>query len=227
VRGAARFSAELLPRMLSESIRNVEPTDRGVADLRGRTDQDVIVALLNLADSRFQESLRRQAVQAGKLAADYRIPARFRRNTPERLRRDLAAAGVLEGLPWYPLGTDLTVAEAKLAVGLAALAELRGSRRALARLAWLGWRQRRHPELRDALERMNLARPRGLRERLYQALVAGALVRELLGSSSGGAVADGPDRPLFDPALSLSWAAGAADERMQSDSQADSRPPPG
>ncbi|NBC22359.1 MAG: acetyl-CoA hydrolase [Gammaproteobacteria bacterium] len=218
-----RYGHTTIPRHL----RDLVVTEYGVADLRGKTDQDVIVAMLNLADSRFQEPLRRQAVEAGKLAADYRIPARFRRNTPERLRRDLADAGVLDGLPWYPLDTDLSTAEAQLAIGLAALAEQRGSRRGLARLAWQGWRQRRHPALRDALARMDLERPRGLRERLYQALVAGALVRELLCSPQGGAVTDGPDRPLFDPTLSLSWAAGAADDRTQSDPQADPRPPRG
>ncbi len=36
-------------------LRDIVITEYGIADLRGRTDHEVIAALLNVADSRFQE----------------------------------------------------------------------------------------------------------------------------------------------------------------------------
>jgi hypothetical protein len=86
-----KYGHTTIPRHL----RDMAVTEYGVADLRGASDQEVIVALLNLADSRFQEDLRRQAVAAGKLSADYRIPARFRRNYPEVLQQTLDQWGLL------------------------------------------------------------------------------------------------------------------------------------
>jgi acyl-CoA hydrolase len=178
-----RYGHVTIPRHL----RDLVVTEYGVAELRGASDQDVVVALLNLADSRFQERLRRQAVAAGKLPGRYRIPERFRHNHPERLARDLAHAGLLEALPWYPLQTDLTAVEAELAIALASLGDKQGNPRALIREVLDGWRLTDQPRLQPALQRMGLARPRGIRQRVYQALLAAALVRE---------VHDHP-RPLF------------------------------
>lgn len=195
-------------------LRDVVVTEYGVADLRGATDQDVIAAMLNLADSRFQESLRERAVAAGKLPAGYRIPARYRSNTPEalaaRLPRELA-----ESLPVYPLGSDFTAEEAELAAALAVLSEQQGDRLALVRRAVAG---RRHdltePRLAAALERMGLHRPRGLKERLYQAVLADALVRD---------VHDDP-RPLF---AGNGEKHHAADSQPESDSEAAGGPSSG
>ena len=71
-------------------LRDIVVTEYGVADLRGRTDQEIIASLLNIADSRFQEPLLAQAKAARKIPADYRIPDAFRDNTPARLARALA-----------------------------------------------------------------------------------------------------------------------------------------
>jgi len=40
----------------SRHLRDVVVTEYGVADLRGLSDQDAIAALLNIADSRFQDA---------------------------------------------------------------------------------------------------------------------------------------------------------------------------
>src|SRR5690606_35747668 len=133
--------------------------------------------------------LRRQAVAAGKLPERYRIPARYRDNRPERLARTLRAAGLVEALPWYPLGSDFTAVEAELTVALGALGEQQGRLPALAPAALDGRHHKDDPRLVPALERMGLARPRGIRARVLQALVAAALARE---------VHDNP-RPLLPP----------------------------
>src|SRR5215469_16818840 len=82
-----RYGHETIPRHL----RDIVVTEYGIADLRGRTDEEIIMALLNVADSRFQEPLLAAARAAGKIRADYRIPETCRDNTPQRLARALAA----------------------------------------------------------------------------------------------------------------------------------------
>ena len=72
-------------------LRDVVITEYGIAAIRGREDREVIAALINIADSRFQEELLRQAQAAGKLSRDYRIPDLYRNNTPASLDRMLAA----------------------------------------------------------------------------------------------------------------------------------------
>ena len=168
-------------------LRDVVVTEYGVAELRGAADQDVIAALLNLADSRFQESLRRTAVAAGKLPESYRIPQRYRSNYPQALRRALAADGLLGALPFYPLGTDLTDTEAELAVALEYLAQLQGDTRALLVHARAGWRTPADPGLQAALARLGLDAPRGIAQRFYRSLVTRALLQEVRDSG----------RPLF------------------------------
>ncbi|MFU8814748.1 MAG: acetyl-CoA hydrolase/transferase C-terminal domain-containing protein [Pseudomonadales bacterium] len=170
-----RYGHVTIPRHL----RDVVVTEYGVAELRGAADQDVIAALLNLADSRFQETLRRQAVAAGKLPQSYRIPERYRSNFPDTLRQSLADAGVLGALPFYPLGTDLTAVEAELAVALEFLAQLQGDTRALLAQGRAGWRAHTDPRLQDPLERLGLEAPRGITERLYRSLVSAALLDQV------------------------------------------------
>jgi acyl-CoA hydrolase len=178
-----RYAHTTIPRHL----RDVVVTEYGSADLRGATDQDVIAALLNLADSRFQEDLRRTAVAAGKLPASYRIPARYRNNLPQTLRQTLDRAGLLEALPFYPLGTDFDPTEAELAVALEALAQQQGNTRALLARARAGWRAAPDARLQKALARLRLDAPGGVAERFYHSLVSAALLQEVHGSG----------RPLF------------------------------
>jgi acyl-CoA hydrolase len=170
-----RYGHVTIPRHL----RDIVVTEYGVADLRGATDEDVVIRLLNLADSRFQEGLRRQAVKAGKLAAGYRIPARFRRNTPQALAAAWSSPAMQRALPHYPLGTDLDDQEAALAVALEALAANRGDRLGMLRAVRRGWRLADRTELQPALARLGLAAPRGWKARLYRALVADAVDRHV------------------------------------------------
>src|SRR5262249_12823346 len=67
-------------------------TEYGVADLRGKSDRDVIAGMLAVADSRFQDELLRCARDAGKIEQGFELPAACRDNTPERIARALAPA---------------------------------------------------------------------------------------------------------------------------------------
>ena len=92
-------------------LRDIFITEYGIADLRGKTDSEVIAAMLNIADSRFQPSLLEEAKKAGKIAHDYEIPDAFRHNTPERLEQALAPHRKDGHFPPFPFGHDFTPEE--------------------------------------------------------------------------------------------------------------------
>ena len=56
-------------------LRDIVVTEYGVADLRGKTDRDVIAAMLSVTDSRFQDELLRRAKDAGKIEKAFELPA--------------------------------------------------------------------------------------------------------------------------------------------------------
>ncbi|HUY84422.1 MAG TPA: acetyl-CoA hydrolase/transferase C-terminal domain-containing protein, partial [Steroidobacteraceae bacterium] len=103
-------------------LRDIVVTEYGVADLRGLSDEDVIAAMLNVADSRFQESLLREAQAAGKISRSYRIPEVHRNNTPRALEEQFLLPRARGLFSEFPFGTDLTREEIVLAQALAALA---------------------------------------------------------------------------------------------------------
>jgi acyl-CoA hydrolase len=162
------YGHETIPRHL----RDIVVTEYGIADLRGRTDEEIIMALLNVADSRFQEELLAQAVRAGKIRADYRIPDACRDNTPERLQCGFAEHRRRGFFSEYPFGTDLTAEETALVRALRYLDARAGSTRALLATAAVATvRASPGPRHAAALKRMALDQPRNLRERLEQQLV--------------------------------------------------------
>src|SRR5450631_93210 len=108
------YAHETIPRHL----RDVVITEYGIADLRGRTDEEVIEALLAVADSRFQDALLAKAKAAGKIRGDYQIPGQFCDNHPQRLARALQPLRARGFFSEYPFGTDLTADEVTLARAL-------------------------------------------------------------------------------------------------------------
>lgn len=153
-------------------LRDIVVTEYGIADLRGKTDAEVIEALLNISDSRFQNSLIAEAQAAGKLPRDFKLDPRFADNTPAVLQ--VIAARHPKLFVEYPLGCDFTGEERDL---LRALNWLK-SKFKLSELFDLGKAALEAPsaELYPAqLLRMELAQPQGLREELYQRLLLAAL----------------------------------------------------
>jgi hypothetical protein len=156
-------------------LRDVVITEYGVADLRGRTDAECIAAMIDIADSRFQEELLRAAKRANKIDAGYRIPAARRHNTPGRLAEAFGAARGAGLFSEYPFGTDLTREEIELARALRWLKDsTAGTARKLALMARAAVTRSR-PAERACLQRLRLDVPRGTRERLLAGLVALAL----------------------------------------------------
>jgi hypothetical protein len=171
------YGHETIPRHL----RDVVVTEYGVADLRGKSDADVIAAMLRVADSRFQDELARRAKDAGKLPKNYEIPAAHRDNHPERIVRALKPAREAGLLPSFPFGTDFTDVEQRLIPALQLLQESERVPLRLAGLLWQGFTG--HPGAADdeCLARLGLDKPSTLAERAYRALVSAALARSRAG----------------------------------------------
>ncbi|WP_053270181.1 acetyl-CoA hydrolase/transferase C-terminal domain-containing protein [Pseudomonas chlororaphis] len=153
-------------------LRDIVVTEYGIADLRGKTDAKVVEALLNISDSRFQPGLIEQAQKAGKLPKDFRLDPRFTDNHPQRLLAIQAQHRHL--FPEYPLGSDFSVEERDL---LRALNWLK-SKFKLSEILELGKAalDAPPPEAFPAhLQRMQLVKPDGWREEIYQRLLLAAL----------------------------------------------------
>ena len=148
-------------------MRDIVVSEYGIADLRGKSDEHVVAAMLAITDSRFQDALLARAKEAGKIAKSYEIPAMHRHNTPERVAAALAPLN----LPDYPFGSDFTPAEQRLLPALERLKE--ASPLQLARFALSGLSPA--PDEAEPLARMNLSRPAALTDRFYRALIRGAL----------------------------------------------------
>ncbi len=155
-------------------LRDIFVTEYGVADLRGRSDEECVIAMLAVTDARFIDALAAQAKAAGKLARDFTVPTEWRRNTPERIAESLRPFRRLGLLPDYPLGSDFTEIEQRLVRALTWLKARTGSRRRMLGLITQALRDggRDDPE---ALTRMGLNRPAGLSERVQARLLRLAL----------------------------------------------------
>ena len=165
------YGHETIPRHL----RDVFITEYGTADVRGKSDVDVIAAMLSIADSRFQQELTRMAKDASKLPKDFEVPAAYRENTPERVSVALKPARDTGLLPSFPFGSDFTEVEQRLIPALQVLQDAQQKPLHLARLLWNGMTHPPGPADRECLARLGLDKPTTFAERMYRALVNAAL----------------------------------------------------
>jgi hypothetical protein len=163
------YGSTTIPRHL----RDIVVTEYGVADLRGLTDQDAIAAMLNIADSRFQDGLKREAQAAGKLRSDYQIPDLHRDNTPRALEERFILPRARGLFSEFPFGTDLTREEIVLAKALSRLKERTTASWPRMKAVAAAVAQRGIPtEVKPYLERMSLSAPKTRQEWLWQRLLA-------------------------------------------------------
>jgi hypothetical protein len=158
-------------------LRDIIVTEYGVADIRGKTDRDTIVAMLGITDARFQDKLLEEARKAGKIEKSFKIPTAFRRNTPSHVESALKPLNDAALIPPFPFGTDLTDVELLLMPALQALKAASISPLKLISLFGRGMRRSVDAEERQqtCLTRMGLDKPKGLTQRIYAALLRGAL----------------------------------------------------
>ncbi len=105
-------------------LRDIVVTEYGIADIRGKSDKEIIAAMLNIADSRFQQQLLDQAKKVKKIPADYEIPVEYRNNTPEKVAALLKPYQEKGYFKVFPFGTDFKMEEVALAASMKGLKNL-------------------------------------------------------------------------------------------------------
>ncbi len=156
-------------------LRDIVVTEYGIADLRGKSDEDTIAAMLSITDTRFQAELLREAKDTGKIAKDYVIPAAFRENTPERIERALKPAREHGLLPDFPLGTDFTEVEQRLVPALQTMRQKSSAPLELAALFIRGLSAPQSERAEECIARLGLTTPLTVRDKVYRVLLRGAL----------------------------------------------------
>jgi hypothetical protein len=164
---------------IARHLRDLVVTEHGIADLRGKTDEEVAAAMLAVTDSAFQEELAERAKREGKLDPSFELDAVHRENHAsgyESVLRELRQRGYF---PAFPFGTELTGEELELGRALRALkqrmASVTGEVAALTAAATHGTPG---DDVRPLLERMGLAEPEGVEQTLYARLLAAELRRQ-------------------------------------------------
>ena len=162
-------------------LRDVMVTEYGIADLRGASDSECIERMLALADARFEPALRQQAVAAGKLSPRAATAAGDSpRHSADSLVAALRPFRANGTLPDYPLGCDFTVVEQRLVKALGWLK--RETAHPIGKLRTIATALLPRPTAdAEALQRMDLAAPASLRDRLEARLLGIALQRTAKG----------------------------------------------
>ncbi len=159
-------------------LRDIYITEYGIADLRGKTDSEVIIAMLKIADSRFQDELLAQAKAAGKIAVDYTLPEEYRRNLPASITAMLAPQRT--HFPPFPFGHDFTDEELVLGKALKKLRATTDDTLAFLQQLLVSTT---HPHIPDEIQpylvRMQMQSPESMRDKLEQLMLVEAL-REVL-----------------------------------------------
>jgi hypothetical protein len=167
-------------------LRDIVVTEYGIADLRSRTDREVVEALLAIMDSRFQARFVADAQRAGKLPRDYRIPDAVRGNSAQQLQERFAPWRARKLFEDLPFGSDLTAEEIVLGQALRGLQA--------ATYSWPGkvsatlralFADASTPRVQPYLARMGLTAPKSLGERLQRGLVVEAVEEALRKEESG------------------------------------------
>jgi acyl-CoA hydrolase len=166
-------------------LRDIVATEYGVADLRGKTDREVVEALLGVMDARFQDEFAAAAQRAGKLPRTYRIGDAARTNTPAALADKFRTWRARDLFTETPFGTDFTPEELVLARALKGLAHRAGSTMGKLSLALDAARVDVDSKLKPYLDRMGLSSPVNRQESWNRRLVAVALQQTLKEAVSG------------------------------------------
>ncbi|MGE5405073.1 MAG: acetyl-CoA hydrolase/transferase C-terminal domain-containing protein [Candidatus Saccharibacteria bacterium] len=157
-------------------LRDIIVTEYGIADVRGKPEKDVIAAILNVTDSRFQQELLEQAKKAGKIPMDYEIPAEYRNNYPEKIAELLNPYKQQGYFQPFPFGTDLMPEEVALGGSLKGLKALSTGDPVKLYSGILKELFKPIPEAAEPyIKRMDLENPSTIKEKVMRKMVVFAL----------------------------------------------------
>jgi acyl-CoA hydrolase len=153
-------------------LRDIVVTEFGIADLRGKTDQEIVHRLLDITDSRFQQALVESAKGNGKISSDYTISPAFRQNRAEEISGKLGKYKELGLFKAFPFGTDLTEEEIFIGKALKILKKKKQNMPVMIATILKAFLTRADPKpYRKYLERMGLEKAGCFEEKLYQKLL--------------------------------------------------------
>jgi len=153
-------------------LRDIIITEYGIADLRAKTDEEIIQELLKITDSRFQEELLEQAKKAGKISPDFVIPEIYKNNYPHVYLEKLKKFKNDDHFPTFPFGNDFTPEELVIGKALKWLKKQMDSKASSTKLLTKAlFPHKVVPGQEVFLKRMDLLAPKSFKERLYKNLV--------------------------------------------------------
>jgi hypothetical protein len=157
-------------------LRDIVVTEYGIADLRGRTDAEVVKALVTIMDARFQDAFIAQAKHSGKLDSRYCVPESARHNTPQYLETLLSPYRQRGLFGAMPFGSDFTAIELDLAKALKQLQQDTNSvAKRIVTIANALFLSHQLSQYSAHLKRMELDVPRSLTAWIKKLLVSYAL----------------------------------------------------
>ena len=161
---------------IPKHLKDIIVTEYGIADIHGKPESEVVQAILNIADSRFQPQLLKQAKKANKVPQDYEIPEIYRNNTPEKIAKMLKPYQEQGYFKPFPFGTDFTPEEITIGGSLKAMKSLvNGYPLKFARGVVLELFRPIPKSAAKYIERMDLTKPSSIKERIIRKLIVFAL----------------------------------------------------
>ena len=153
-------------------LRDIIVTEYGIADLRGKTDEEIGIALIQVADSRFQSELIETLKKVGKLHEDYELPEAYRANYPEKLVSVLGEWRKQGLFPAFPLGSDFTNEEIVLGKSLKDIKALMSNPRSMVKAVIRSFVHKVDAEeAKPFLERLSLSHPDSTKDKILQHLL--------------------------------------------------------
>jgi len=153
-------------------LRDIVVTEYGIADLRGKTDEQVAIALIQIADSRFQKELLEKVKANGKVREDYVLPERWQENYPERIAARIATLRAQGHFPVFPLGCDFTEEEIALGKSLKDIKAVMERPKDMIKAVIRAYIHKVDAaDARPFLERLNLMHPDKTRDKILQHLL--------------------------------------------------------
>lgn len=154
-------------------LRDIVVTEYGIADIRGKTDEDVVKAMLNIADSRFQPVLLQQAKAAKKVSLNYEIPKIHQNNVPASISRLVQPYRHDGSFLIFPFGSELHDDEIELLMALKWLKiKSLPSKLSIALKGFFAVSCKHDEAL---LDRIGLSRTKSLKDRALRALILGTI----------------------------------------------------
>jgi acyl-CoA hydrolase len=153
-------------------LRDIIVTEYGIADLRGKTDEEIGIALIQVADSRFQQELLADMKSKGKIRKEFELPALYKQNYPEKLALILSPWRAKGYFPAFPLGTDFTAEEIALGKSLKDLKSHMSHPRSMIKAVIRSFAHKVDAdEAKPFLDRLNLSHPNSTKDIILQHLI--------------------------------------------------------